>query len=89
MSDTTSSPVSASDSTLPSSPTSSIYNEKDPKDGFPREFPPLPTSVLPTEVNQQDKQTPDSWVKRDERLVRLTGKHPFNSEAKLGDLFAA
>lgn len=32
--------------------------------------------------------TPDSWIPRDPRLVRLTGKHPFNCEAKLKDLYA-
>jgi len=31
--------------------------------------------------------TPDRWIPRDSRLVRLTGKHPFNAEAKLNDLF--
>jgi nitrate reductase (NAD(P)H) len=33
--------------------------------------------------------TPDAWVPRDPRLVRLTGKHPLNCEAKLNDLFAS
>jgi len=33
--------------------------------------------------------TPDAWIPRDPRLVRLTGKHPFNCEAKLNDLFAS
>jgi nitrate reductase (NAD(P)H) len=33
--------------------------------------------------------TPDDWVPRDPRLVRLTGKHPLNCEAKLNDLFAS
>ena len=32
--------------------------------------------------------TPDAWIPRDQRLVRLTGKHPFNCEAKLRDLYA-
>ncbi|KXN90611.1 Nitrate reductase [NADPH], partial [Leucoagaricus sp. SymC.cos] len=32
--------------------------------------------------------TPDAWIPRDPRMVRLTGKHPFNAEAKLKDLFA-
>ncbi|KAL7410259.1 hypothetical protein BDY24DRAFT_400640 [Mrakia frigida] len=34
-----------------------------------------------------DKGTPDEWIKRDQRLVRLTGKHPCNVEAPLKDLF--
>jgi hypothetical protein len=35
-----------------------------------------------------NRATPDSWIPRDRRLVRLTGKHPFNCEAKLKDLYA-
>ncbi|GKY94487.1 hypothetical protein MPSEU_000414600 [Mayamaea pseudoterrestris] len=31
----------------------------------------------------RDDKTPDAWVKRDGRLVRLTGKHPFNCEPPL------
>ena len=34
-----------------------------------------------------DKNTPDSHVPRDPRLIRLTGVHPFNAEAPLSDLF--
>jgi nitrate reductase (NAD(P)H) len=36
------------------------------------------TASLPCDV--RDVGTPDEWVKRDGRLVRLTGKHPFNVE---------
>jgi DMSO/TMAO reductase YedYZ molybdopterin-dependent catalytic subunit len=35
------------------------------------------------------RATPDNWIKRDTRLVRLTGKHPFNTEARLDELFNA
>jgi nitrate reductase (NAD(P)H) len=28
----------------------------------------------------RDKGTPDDWIPRDGRMVRLTGRHPFNSE---------
>ena len=34
-----------------------------------------------------DKNTPDGHVPRDDRLIRLTGVHPFNVEAPLSDLF--
>lgn len=37
----------------------------------------------------QDVQTPDNWVKRHPALIRLTGKHPFNSEGYLTPLFNA
>ncbi|KAG8759723.1 hypothetical protein FRC12_009705 [Ceratobasidium sp. 428] len=91
LSDTTSSSsqLGSSETTQPSSPATSTHDEKNLKGGLPSQLPPLPASVEPAEVSQQDKQTPDNWVKRDDRLVRLTGKHPFNCEARLGDLFAA
>ncbi|KAH7335973.1 nitrate reductase [Rhizoctonia solani] len=77
-------------STVPSSPASICIDDKLLATAeLPSSFPALPESTPPSIVSAQDEQTPDSWVKRDDRLVRLTGKHPFNSEAKLGDLFAA
>jgi len=36
-----------------------------------------------------DSKTPDNWVERDERMIRLTGKHPLNVEAPLADLWNA
>ncbi|PWN37679.1 nitrate reductase [Meira miltonrushii] len=36
-----------------------------------------------------DAGTPDAWIARDERMVRLTGKHPYNVEAPLTDLWKA
>ncbi|KXJ87251.1 nitrate reductase [Microdochium bolleyi] len=41
----------------------------------------------PVQPLSLDGQNPDNWVPRDERMVRLTGKHPFNSEAPLSALF--
>jgi len=32
------------------------------------------------ECDHRDKGTPDEWLPRDGRLVRLTGRHPFNVE---------
>ncbi|KAG8693186.1 hypothetical protein FRC11_003091, partial [Ceratobasidium sp. 423] len=82
--------VASSYSTAPSSPLSVHTDDRFcDTEGFPSSFPPLPESTPPSLVSTQDTQTPDNWVKRDDRLVRLTGKHPFNCEAKLGDLFAA
>nr|BDT56506.1 nitrate reductase-like protein [Rapaza viridis]BDU67343.1 nitrate reductase-like [Rapaza viridis] len=40
----------------------------------------------PTEVDSRDVDTPDNWVKREPKLVRLTGRHPFNVEAPLPEL---
>lgn len=47
---------------------------------------PLPT-VIPTKVLDVDKNTPDSHVPRDPRLIRLTGTHPFNVEPPLSTLY--
>ncbi|KAF2846591.1 nitrate reductase-like protein [Plenodomus tracheiphilus IPT5] len=49
---------------------------------------PLPPPANPTpQVLDVDKPTPDSHVPRDPRLIRLTGVHPFNTEAPLSDLY--
>jgi len=46
-----------------------------------------PPSTVPTEVLELDKRTPDHHVRRDPRLIRLTGVHPFNVEPPLSALF--
>ena len=38
---------------------------------------------LQSTPDYRDKGTPDEWVPRDGRLVRLTGRHPFNVEPPL------
>lgn len=48
---------------------------------------PLPPRIAPKDVLPEDIRTPDSHVKRDHRLIRLTGVHPFNVEAPLTELF--
>jgi nitrate reductase (NAD(P)H) len=35
------------------------------------------------DIDPKDVGTPDEWVPRDPRLIRLTGKHPFNCEPPL------
>lgn len=45
----------------------------------------LKTHIAP-EIDDRDKKTPDNWVPRHPDLVRLTGKHPFNCEAPIGQL---
>ncbi|KAI8891947.1 Oxidoreductase, molybdopterin-binding domain-containing protein [Globomyces pollinis-pini] len=37
-------------------------------------------------VDKRDQDTPDDWVKRHPDLIRLTGRHPFNSEPSPSDL---
>ncbi|KAH7886818.1 hypothetical protein F5I97DRAFT_1058506 [Phlebopus sp. FC_14] len=56
---------------------------------LPLSLPQLPVNATPLEVAHADRETPDNWVKRNPALVRLTGKHPFNCEAKLDSLFDA
>ncbi|KAK1088782.1 hypothetical protein LTR48_001218 [Friedmanniomyces endolithicus] len=46
-----------------------------------------PPTHEPTEVLEPDKKTPDNWLPRDPRLIRLTGVHPFNTEPPLSDLY--
>jgi hypothetical protein len=46
-----------------------------------------PPSNTPIEALDVDKDTLDYHVPRDSRLIRLTGVHPFNSEAPLTELY--
>ena len=39
-----------------------------------------------TAIDPKDKGTPDDWVPRDPRLVRLTGRHPLNCEPPMRTL---
>ncbi|GLC36090.1 hypothetical protein PLESTB_001381700 [Pleodorina starrii] len=36
--------------------------------------------VPATQVDKKDQDTPDNWVRRDPRILRLTGRHPLNCE---------
>ncbi|RPA71696.1 nitrate reductase [Ascobolus immersus RN42] len=51
------------------------------------DLPVPPPSTYPMEVLELDKNTPDAHVVRDPRLIRLTGVHPFNTEAPLSALY--
>eukprot|EP00199_Chlamydomonas_sp_CCMP681_P001486 CAMPEP_0119101232 /NCGR_PEP_ID=MMETSP1180-20130426/336_1 /TAXON_ID=3052 ORGANISM="Chlamydomonas cf sp, Strain CCMP681" /NCGR_SAMPLE_ID=MMETSP1180 /ASSEMBLY_ACC=CAM_ASM_000741 /LENGTH=868 /DNA_ID=CAMNT_0007085319 /DNA_START=39 /DNA_END=2645 /DNA_ORIENTATION=+ len=45
---------------------------------------------IPAELTDaKDMGTGDSWVPRDPRIVRLTGRHPLNCEPRMQDLMAA
>ena len=50
-------------------------------------FPLPPPTTTPTQILDADAKTPDSWLPRDPRLIRLTGNHPFNVEPPLSALF--
>jgi nitrate reductase (NAD(P)H) len=68
---------------VPSSPDLNIkpeydleIEEKDDEDdnGFPVTFPSVPKSTTYSSPDEKDAGTPDAWLNRDPRLVRLTGK---------------
>lgn len=77
---------------LPPTPPDSTHSDTEDKPEAQPEsltlLPAIPSSSRPTNVLEPDKKTPDSWLPRDPRLIRLTGVHPFNVEAPLTDLFA-
>ncbi|GAB4844858.1 Nitrate reductase [NADH] 1 [Ancistrocladus abbreviatus] len=41
------------------------------------------SELEPSILNESDKATADHWIERNPSMVRLTGKHPFNSEPPL------
>jgi len=43
-------------------------------------------TIYDLECDYRDKGTPDEWLPRDGRLVRLTGRHPFNVEPPISIL---
>ncbi len=46
----------------------------------------MPPRQDAAKVDVRDADTPDGWVKRHPAMVRLTGRHPFNSEPPMKDL---
>lgn len=63
------------------------FNSSGGVDVQPSDYPLPPSTTEPTNVLEIDKKTPDSWLPRDPRLIRLTGVHPFNVEPPLSDLY--
>ncbi|XP_047342490.1 nitrate reductase [NADH]-like [Impatiens glandulifera] len=39
--------------------------------------------IEPSVLDSRDEATADNWIERNPSMIRLTGKHPFNSEAPL------
>jgi nitrate reductase (NAD(P)H) len=64
----------------------SVSEHGEPLDTWPRAYP-LPRKNRLKQVLAEDLKTPDNHVKRDPRLIRLTGIHPFNVEAPLSELY--
>ncbi|KAL4909793.1 hypothetical protein BDW74DRAFT_173285 [Aspergillus multicolor] len=44
---------------------------------------------LSAQIDEADQFSPDSWIPRSDKLIRLTGKHPMNAEVELSTLFNA
>lgn len=44
------------------------------------------SELEPSILDPRDESTADNWIERNSSMVRLTGKHPFNSEAPLNRL---
>ncbi|CAO1613678.1 unnamed protein product [Sympodiomycopsis kandeliae] len=67
-------------------------SETEPEEWFTSEydetFPALPKQPAISKL-AIDAGTPDAWIERDERMIRLTGKHPYNCEAPLDALWKA
>lgn len=40
-------------------------------------------------IDEKDQFSPDNWIPRSSKMIRLTGKHPFNAEPELTPLFDA
>ncbi|KAL7928205.1 hypothetical protein V8C35DRAFT_333416 [Trichoderma chlorosporum] len=51
-------------------------------------LPPVPNTEFIGPLSTYS-QTPDHWIARDDRMIRLTGRHPCNVEAPLSALFKA
>ncbi|KIJ61879.1 hypothetical protein HYDPIDRAFT_95803 [Hydnomerulius pinastri MD-312] len=66
-----------------------LENPERDSPSLPLPLPQLPENATPIDIAEPDRGTPDNWIKRNPELVRLTGKHPFNSEARLDALFDA
>jgi nitrate reductase (NAD(P)H) len=50
---------------------------------------PFQDERLPEQIDEADQFSPDSWIPRSDKLIRLTGKHPLNAEVDLNTLFEA
>ncbi|KAI0035446.1 nitrate reductase [Vararia minispora EC-137] len=95
-SETSTPPSSLPTSPLPKTPIDDVIdwppsmkgvNGHEPQ--LPFTFPQLAPNVTPGVVANADTQTPDSWIRRNPELIRLTGKHPFNAEPPLQQLMAS
>ncbi|KAK8118590.1 uncharacterized protein PG998_003216 [Apiospora kogelbergensis] len=64
-----------------------VKGRHDPSSVKPAAYPLPPKTRPDIAVLPEDFKTPDNHVPRDSRLIRLTGVHPFNTEAPLSELY--
>ncbi|EGE02981.1 nitrate reductase [Trichophyton equinum CBS 127.97] len=50
---------------------------------------PIDDANLSEKIDEADQFSPDNWIPRSDKLIRLTGKHPMNAEPDLTTLFDA
>ncbi|KAI3948289.1 hypothetical protein MKW92_004398 [Papaver armeniacum] len=48
-----------------------------------KDFGKIYSELEPSVIDKQDEGTSDNWIERNPCMIRLTGKHPFNSEPPL------
>ncbi|KAI3976403.1 hypothetical protein MKX01_038702 [Papaver californicum] len=48
-----------------------------------KDFGKINNEIEPSVFDSKDEGTADNWIERNPSMIRLTGKHPFNSEAPL------
>ncbi|KAF6165193.1 hypothetical protein GIB67_007178 [Kingdonia uniflora] len=61
----------------------SSSDEDNEENGYIREFWKLNNELEPSILDPKDQSTSDNWIERNPSMIRLTGKHPFNSEPPL------
>lgn len=86
-------PNSINNRTVVNNKTNNIEEEEDSCSDDENEIQEFRDAILkgnkelePSIVDPRDEGTADHWISRNSSMVRLTGKHPFNSEAPLNRL---
>ncbi|RLN08354.1 hypothetical protein C2845_PM11G24430 [Panicum miliaceum] len=84
-------PPKSFDMFRPGGPGAGPDSDSDDEDSIPPDWRSLyrpRLEVEPPVQDPRDEATSDAWVRRHPALVRLTGKHPFNSEPPVARLMA-
>jgi len=65
--------------------TGPLSNGNGKQASFVASLPKVPGGAL-KDIQPEDQKTKDEWVPRDPKMIRLTGRHPFNSEPPPAEL---